>query len=56
MDGEIESPEDTIASIRAVTADDVRRVARGIFGERKFALTVVGPSASVDRLGKILAA
>ena len=56
MDGEIESPEDTIASIRAVTADDVRRVARGIFGERKFALTVVGPSASADRLGKILAA
>ena len=56
MDGEIESPEETVASIRAVTADDVRRVARGIFGERKFALTVVGPSASADRLAKILAA
>ena len=55
QDGEIEPPDVTVERIRAVTADDVRRVATRIFGPRQFALAVVGPSAGEDELDAILA-
>ena len=53
-DGELEAPEVTVERLRSVTAEDVRRVATRLFGEPKFSLAVVGPSASVDRLDTIL--
>ena len=55
MDGSIEPPDVTVERIRAVTADDVRRVAKRVFGERRYSLAVVGPSADADRLDAILA-
>ena len=55
MDGEIEPPDVTVERLRAVTAEDVRRVAGRVFGERRYSLAVVGPSASADRLDTILA-
>lgn len=54
-DGAVEPVDETIAAIRAVTADDVQRVARRVLGRRDYALAVVGPSASTERLTEILA-
>ena len=54
MDGELETVDQTIAAIRAITADDVQQVAKRIIGPGEFALAVVGPSASADRLDSIL--
>lgn len=54
MDGELESIEETVVALRAVTATDVQRVAKRIIGTDRLALAVVGPSASVDRLDTIL--
>ena len=55
MDGKLESIEETVEAVRATTAEDVQRVARRIIGPGHFALAVVGPSASADRLDQILA-
>ena len=55
MDGAIEPPDVTVERLRAVTAADVQRVARRVFGARRYSLAVVGPSASADRLDAILA-
>lgn len=55
MEGAIEPPDETVARLRAVTAADIQRVARRVFGDRRYSLAVVGPSASADRLDAILA-
>ncbi len=55
QDGEIEPADVTVERLRAVTADDVRRVAERVIGPAQFALAVVGPSASSDTLDAILA-
>ena len=55
QDGELETVEETVAALRAITAADVQRVAERIIGPGEFALAVVGPSASSDRLDGILA-
>ena len=55
MDGAIEPPDVTVERLRAVTAEDVQRVAKRVFGDRQYSLAVVGPSASADRLDAILA-
>jgi len=56
QDGEIEPVDETVARLRAVTAEDVQRVGQRVIGQREFSLAVVGPSASADRLAEILAA
>jgi predicted Zn-dependent peptidase len=53
-DGELEPADVTVARLRAVTAEDVQRVAARLFESPKFSLAVVGPSASEDRLDAIL--
>jgi predicted Zn-dependent peptidase len=55
QDGVIEPIEETVTGLRAVTADAVQRVAKRVIGPAQFALAVVGPSASEDRLAAILA-
>jgi len=56
QDGEIEPVDETVARLRAVTAEDVLRVGQRVIGRREYSLAVVGPSASADRLAAILAA
>ena len=56
MTGEIEPIEDVVASIAAVTPDDVQRVAQRLFKPGDFAMAVVGPGGDADRLREILAA
>jgi len=53
-DGELEPADVTVARLRAVTAEDLQRVAARLFESPKFSLAVVGPSASEDRLDAIL--
>ena len=54
MDGELETTEQTVAAIRAITADEVQAVAKRVIGPGDFALAVVGPSASADSLDAII--
>jgi transcriptional regulator with GAF, ATPase, and Fis domain len=56
QDGEIEPVDETIARLRAVTAEDVQRVAKRVIGQGQYSLAVVGPSAEADRLDAILTA
>jgi predicted Zn-dependent peptidase len=41
--GETEEPDDFIAGVDAVTADDVRRVAQDVLGEQRLLLALIGP-------------
>ncbi len=54
QEGEIETPDETVRRLNAVTAEDVQRVAKRLFEPAQFSLAVVGPSASADRLDEIL--
>lgn len=54
LDGEIEDPDDTVAALRAVTAEDVQRVATRVIGPGIFSIAVVGPTADSDRLDTLL--
>jgi predicted Zn-dependent peptidase len=56
MTGEIETVEEVVDAINAVTADDVQRVANRIFRPGAFAMAVVGPGGDADRLRETLAA
>lgn len=52
--GEIEPVDEVVASLRAVTAADVQRVARRIFKPGGFSMAVVGPGGDADALRAIL--
>ena len=54
MDDELEPPNVTVERLRAVTVEDITRVAQRLIGPRQFSLAVVGPSASDDQLDNIL--
>jgi len=56
QDGELESIDEQVAAIRAITAGDVQKVAQRVIGPREYALAIVGPSASADLLDNILSA
>lgn len=46
--GKVESPDEVLAKLEAVTADDVSRVAREMFTPAKLNLALVGPYADSD--------
>lgn len=54
MDGQIEPPEETVAAIRAVTAEDIQQVAQRVIGPGFFSIAVVGPTADSDRLDALM--
>ena len=56
QDGALELPGETLERLRAVTSEDVQALAAELFAGDPFALAVVGPSASADRLATLLAA
>lgn len=53
-DNRLEPADETVAGLRAVTVQDVQRVAARVFGAPEFSLAVVGPSAPAGRLDEIL--
>jgi predicted Zn-dependent peptidase len=54
--GEIEPIESVVEKLRAITADDILRVARRIVQAGKLVLAVVGPDVESEELGELLAA
>lgn len=54
MTGHIEPVEEVIARIQAVTADDVRNVARRVFRDDNLAMSMVGPGPTDDQLANVL--
>jgi len=53
---EIESIESVVEKLRAITADDILRVARRIVQAGKLVLAVVGPDVQSEELAELLAA
>ncbi|HXG35912.1 MAG TPA: pitrilysin family protein [Dehalococcoidia bacterium] len=54
--GEIESVESVVGKLAAVRADDLQRLAVGIFQRSRIALSIVGPRVKEDALLNLLAA
>lgn len=52
--GAIRLPEEVFASIDAVTAEDILRIAQTIFVEKTLNLAVIGPHKSTKKLEKLL--
>lgn len=52
--GEIEAVDDVVTKLRAITAEDVQRVARRLFHSHNLAMAVVGPAGDPDELDKLL--
>jgi predicted Zn-dependent peptidase len=52
--GEIEPVDDVVNKLRAVSADDVQRVARRLFHSHNLALASVGPMGDADELSRLL--
>jgi predicted Zn-dependent peptidase len=48
------SPEEVIRKVRAVTAADIRRVARDIFKEKGLNMAIIGPYKNTKKLEKLL--
>lgn len=51
---EIETPEEIMAKIEAVTAEDIQMVAKDIFVNQKLNLALIGPFKDKDQFGKLL--
>ncbi len=56
MLGEIESIEEVVARLEAVTSDDVQRVAQRLFRDDNLSMSLVGPGANEHELAELLAA
>jgi predicted Zn-dependent peptidase len=56
LEGEIEEPDDLLARLDEVTAEDVQRVARDLFAGKRLYLAIVGPFDEPDRFENLLAA
>jgi predicted Zn-dependent peptidase len=54
--GEIDPIESVVEKLRAITADDILRVAHRIVQAGKLVLAVVGPDAESEELAELLAA
>lgn len=52
--GRVVSPRETVAGIKAVTSEDIRRVARKVFRDANLNLAGIGPDLSEARFKKLL--
>jgi len=55
LEGRAPEPEEVLAGIDAVTAEDVERVARDVIGGNGLSLAVIGPFDDAGRFEKLLA-
>jgi predicted Zn-dependent peptidase len=53
LEGRSAEPEEVIAGLEAVTADDVQRVAEDVIGDDRLRLGVIGPLDDGDRFEKL---
>jgi predicted Zn-dependent peptidase len=56
LEGQAAEPEDVLAEIDKVTADDVQRVAQDVIGQNGLNLALIGPFDDAERFEKLLAA
>jgi predicted Zn-dependent peptidase len=56
LEGEIEEPDELLARLDDVTVEDVQRVARELFEDKRLYLALVGPFDDPTRFEKLLAA
>lgn len=54
LEKKVETPEEVLAMVEKVTAEDVQKVAKDIFVGQKLNLAVVGPFKSEEKFAKIL--
>ena len=54
LEGRVPEPEEVLAGIEAVTAEDVQRIARELIAERALRLAVIGPFEDPERFEKLL--
>ena len=55
LEGEAVEPDEVLAAIDAVTAEDVQRVAREVVGSNALRLALIGPFDDAERFEKLLA-
>jgi predicted Zn-dependent peptidase len=55
LEGRAPEPEEVLAGIDAVTADDVQRVAADVLGGKGLNLALIGPFDDAERFEKLLA-
>jgi predicted Zn-dependent peptidase len=53
LEGEAVEPDEVMAAIDAVTAEDVQRVAQELIAEDRFKLALIGPFDDADRFQKL---
>ena len=56
LEGQAVEPDEVLAEIDGVTAEDVQRVAQEIIAQRRLHLALIGPFEDPDRFEKLLAA
>jgi predicted Zn-dependent peptidase len=54
LEQEAPNVEEVLAGLEAVTADDLRRVARGLISDERLRLAVIGPFDDADRFERLL--
>jgi predicted Zn-dependent peptidase len=56
LEARVPEPEEVLAGLEAVTAEDVKRVAQDLIGDRALRLAVIGPFEDPARFERLLAA
>src|SRR5213079_1842089 len=56
LEGRAAEPEEVLAGLDAVTAEDIQRVAAEVIGSRGLNLAVIGPFDDAERFEKLLSA
>jgi Predicted Zn-dependent peptidases len=54
LEGRAPDPEEVLAGVDAVTAEDVQRVARDLITSEQLRLAVIGPFDDAERFEKLL--
>ena len=54
LEGQAPEPDEVVAGIEAVTAEDVQRVARDLIDDGALRLAVIGPFDDADRFEQLL--
>ncbi len=54
LEGDVADPEEVLAELDKVTAEDLQRVAQDVIGEDGFRLAVIGPFDDADRFEQLL--
>ncbi len=54
LEGQAPEPEEVLAGVEAVTAEDVQRVARELIDDRALRLALIGPFEDADRFERLL--